>query len=422
MNNRELMKEAIFEAKKSNAEDGRIHPKVGAVLADSKGNIILRAHRGENNDGGHSEYLLLEKAKNENIDLIDTSLFVTLEPCTSRGSKKTPCAQRIIDSDIMNVYIGMLDPNPIICGRGETYLRSKKIVERFPSDLVKEIEQDNKDFIEQYKSQLLPDNSLYVKKQISELVTDYLNKKGLSIFEIPYDWDLHIDDLIQYISSNQNGVCNQDIIREARKYAYDSKYSDYDYDSDARSIDHSKWRNQIYEILNVLNVEKLNDYKIIDVGVGNGVEAKELFDDYSNITLVDIGEKSLSNAKLLCPNSRIVNNEAENLCDITTCSQDIYLALRVYQSSYFNIEKAILEAYRVLVSRGIIVVSIANGFLNSNRILIPGLVVPKSNFVDRNRPFELSEKIRRKLTQLKFEEIGIRTTLSEIYIYARKGI
>jgi tRNA(Arg) A34 adenosine deaminase TadA len=44
----ELMREAIVEAQKSKHEDERPHPVVGALLTDDDGNIILRAHRGEN--------------------------------------------------------------------------------------------------------------------------------------------------------------------------------------------------------------------------------------------------------------------------------------------------------------------------------------------------------------------------------------
>lgn len=97
-------------------------------------------------------------------------LFVTLEPCTSRGPGKTPCAQRIVDSGISKVYVGMLDPNPVICGRGESYLRDNiKEVERYPSHLIREISDINNGFVSLHKKDLLPNNSLYVSKQISDI-------------------------------------------------------------------------------------------------------------------------------------------------------------------------------------------------------------------------------------------------------------
>jgi len=69
---------------------------------------------------------------------------------------------------------------------------------------------------------------------------------------------------------------------------------------------------------------------------------------------------------------------------------------------------------------GLVIISIANGFIGSGNALLPGLVIPRTNVVDRNRPFEVVERIRRKLTLLRFEEIGVRTGLSEIYVYGRR--
>jgi len=132
---RELMLEAISEAEKSAPEDRGTHPRVGAVLADSAGKLLERAHRGESGQGDHAEFLLLTKAKQKGVALKDASIFVTLEPCTARGPGKIPCTERILESGISTVYIGMLDPNPQICGRGETLLRYRITVERFPGDL-----------------------------------------------------------------------------------------------------------------------------------------------------------------------------------------------------------------------------------------------------------------------------------------------
>ncbi|MGM4931995.1 deaminase [Tardiphaga sp. 619_E2_N8_5] len=146
-----LMREAMEEAHKSHAEDDRNHPRVGAVLADEDGNILLRAHRGENESGGHAEFLLFQKAENEGIDLRDKTLFVTLEPCTRRGTGKIPCAVRVGNSGIKRVYIGTIDPNPSICGRGELHLLNQGLeVERFPFSLTKEILRSNKAFFDDY--------------------------------------------------------------------------------------------------------------------------------------------------------------------------------------------------------------------------------------------------------------------------------
>ena len=48
---------------------------------------------------------------------------MTLEPCTKRGPRKTPCADRIIASGVKHVVIGIKDPNPEIFGKGEERLK-----------------------------------------------------------------------------------------------------------------------------------------------------------------------------------------------------------------------------------------------------------------------------------------------------------
>jgi len=146
-----LMEKSIEIASKSISEKDKISPNVGAVLANLEGDIIEEAFRGETGEGNHCEYEIIKKAQNKNIELSNTVLFVTLEPCIVRGNNKIPCTQLIVNSGIRNIYIGMLDPNPLICGKGEIYLRLQDLaVNRYPSDLVKAIMNDNKAFINQY--------------------------------------------------------------------------------------------------------------------------------------------------------------------------------------------------------------------------------------------------------------------------------
>lgn len=221
----ELMLEAINESEKSIPEDGRIHPKVGAILVDLHGNILERSHRGETGNGDHCEYILIKKATEKGINLAKSALFVTLEPCTSRGTGKIPCARRIVESGIPKVYLGILDPNPIICGRGETFLRDYTTLERFPAELVKKIEESNKEFFNMFRSELLPNSSLYVSKQITDLMIEEMQRSGLLIKELPTYWELTIDDIIHHCQSNLEKVDNvYKLVIDARNKAYDKKY------------------------------------------------------------------------------------------------------------------------------------------------------------------------------------------------------
>lgn len=139
------MELAIQEAQKCVSEPDKNSPLVGAVIARN-GKPFARAHRGEIKAGEHAEFTLLRKVESE--DLSDTTLYVTLEPCTSRGPEKHPCVERVTIRKIPRVVVGMLDPNEKIRGLGVIALRRAGVrVELFPHDLMLKLEGLNHRFI-----------------------------------------------------------------------------------------------------------------------------------------------------------------------------------------------------------------------------------------------------------------------------------
>ena len=137
---------AIDEARMSVAEDdGRVHPKVGAVVVKD-GRILAMAHRGEFR-GCHAEYIALEK-KLADASVSGATVYTTLEPCTTRNHPKVPCALRLVERRVARVVIGMVDPNPIVSGKGQRTLRKGGIaIDLFSPDLMDEVEELNRDFI-----------------------------------------------------------------------------------------------------------------------------------------------------------------------------------------------------------------------------------------------------------------------------------
>ena len=143
---------AIEEARRSVPEDDRVHPNVGVVVVKD-GRVLATAHRGEFPQC-HGEYIVLEK-KLPDVSLAGSTVYTTLEPCTSRNHPKVPCATRLAERKVGRVVIGMLDPDDRISGRGQRALRKAGIATGlFDHDLMTELEELNRDFIRERETQL----------------------------------------------------------------------------------------------------------------------------------------------------------------------------------------------------------------------------------------------------------------------------
>lgn len=111
------------------AANGRGHarpnPLVGAVLVSAE-RVIGRGFHAFFG-GPHAEIRAIEDARaNGFADLSDSTLYVNLEPCCHVG-KTPPCADRLIAERIPRVVVGMIDPNPLVAGKGVAALRSAGI-------------------------------------------------------------------------------------------------------------------------------------------------------------------------------------------------------------------------------------------------------------------------------------------------------
>jgi pyrimidine deaminase RibD-like protein len=140
---------AAIEIRPARSEGaGKKDPLVGAVLVSGTGKILGSAHRGKYGSGDHGEFTLLEKS---GVRIQKSAvLYVTLEPCSKTGERKVPCADRIVQSGIKHVVVGIPDPNPEIFGKGMKKLRDAGIrVDDFDQDLAQEISTHNRDFVDE---------------------------------------------------------------------------------------------------------------------------------------------------------------------------------------------------------------------------------------------------------------------------------
>jgi diaminohydroxyphosphoribosylaminopyrimidine deaminase / 5-amino-6-(5-phosphoribosylamino)uracil reductase len=110
------------------AEKGRgfvsPNPLVGCVIVSRDGVLLSKGYH-ERYGLDHAEVNAIKKIKNEH-DLIDATVYVTLEPCSHYG-KTPPCALRLSELPIKRVVVAIEDPNSKVSGCGIAILRSNQI-------------------------------------------------------------------------------------------------------------------------------------------------------------------------------------------------------------------------------------------------------------------------------------------------------
>ncbi len=120
MNDEEMMSYAIELAEKG---VGAVNPNplVGAVVVKN-GRIIGR--------GYHEKYGELHAERNALKNCVESPegavMYVTLEPCCHFG-KTPPCTEAIIENKVSKVFVGAMDRNPLVAGKGVEILRNNGI-------------------------------------------------------------------------------------------------------------------------------------------------------------------------------------------------------------------------------------------------------------------------------------------------------
>jgi pyrimidine deaminase RibD-like protein len=131
-------------------------PRVGAIIAVEK-NAIGRGRRGTGKEGddNHAEKNALENVQEKDKPLLArATLYTTLEPCTRgvRSIGEQACTELIRQHKIPKVFVGILDPNQGVTGKGLWSLQESNVeVALFPHELSKQILIQNVDFIRSQK-------------------------------------------------------------------------------------------------------------------------------------------------------------------------------------------------------------------------------------------------------------------------------
>ncbi|GFO57283.1 riboflavin biosynthesis protein RibD [Geomonas sp. Red276] len=115
-----MMRRALALARKGVGKTSP-NPAVGCVIV--KGGEVVGTGWHRKAGTPHAEVHALAEAGER---AAGADAYVTLEPCSHFG-KTPPCAKALIEAKVARVYVGMVDPNPLVSGRGIAMLEEAGI-------------------------------------------------------------------------------------------------------------------------------------------------------------------------------------------------------------------------------------------------------------------------------------------------------
>jgi len=267
-----------------------------------------------------------------------------------------------------------------------------------------------------------------MQKFIPEIIINHLKKNGIDyIKSLPDQKYATYSDVVQYCvekcaEKGEPAVDFAKLVMDAVSLGYDERYHDTTEIQDERIAIKDEFCTSFGQILEELSIySRISNLKVVVVGIGDGLEGEMLYNRIDDLTIVDIAPNSLNNAKSQLPYATSHMTGAENLEFASDSQFDVYISLRTYQSTFFDIFGSLKEAKRVLKHDGAIVVSVASGYLDANNGFIHGLYNPFTKVFEKDRPDIFLNYIEYCLIALGFAIIGIKRILTEIFIYAHKN-
>lgn len=135
----DYMKQALSLAKLALGQVSP-NPAVGAVVVKD-GEVVGQGYT-QPPGSWHAEIMALKQAGEKARGGV---MYVTLEPCCYYG-RTPPCTKAVIEAGISEVHLAMIDPNPLVSGRGEEELE-KEGIKTYVGEHEKEAREINEAYI-----------------------------------------------------------------------------------------------------------------------------------------------------------------------------------------------------------------------------------------------------------------------------------
>ena len=388
--------------------------RVGVALVSEHGRLICSAFEGEVHGASWSR-LLRRRVQEIGVSSAH-SAYLTINTLSEAGSFEL--AEVLNDVRIDRVYIGLPDPALTSYRSGDPVTERGHVL-RFPDELQRQILDQNR-ALYAASGQSIECNPHYSTHRISEAVTAKLLSMGFALTKDDVNAHRGRAALASLISQRYGAEYKEadGAVGDALAAAFDTKYGTYDYAFDARTAN-AGWADDFMSVYRRMSTRPLSAVNVLNVGVGAGHEATALFSGCPRITFADIAESGLANISGRIPRSRTVVSSAEDLSALPDDSFDLYVSLRTYNSSFFDTSAAAREAHRALKPGAVIIVSVANGFLYTQRgCVVPGLIIPGTEFVDLYRGMDTANLIGAELECAGFKDVRMLPTSTEIYLSA----
>lgn len=288
------------------------------------------------------------------------------------------------------------------------YANSKEIISNNTS----------KNIVVKNKITKLDNLDFWTKERISSLINEYLDSKQLS-----YEYMEQLtfeENLLRAKATDKTFMSStiEDIMNQARVYAFNRKYGQYNYEKDMRK-GHKEWYKPILTIIEN-HFNKIDGLDIIGVGSNYGKELIDIFNNKNNtLTVLELSDEAINRGRKLYKKIKFLQGNMEREYP-TSQKYDVCLCLRAIQSRGVFRVNAIIQMESILKKGGIIMISIPHGYLDDNGEEIVGLYDHRVDACIYDKPYEIANKIYRKLHDYGFKNIKIDTLNTEVLVWGVK--